>query len=266
MVLLTPALETADPAPALTRGLALLRRLSTDGSASLEQLAEESGWPKSSVARLLTSLTAAGAVERDVATRHYSARVRLVSIDAREEAWISRWRPLAAILAEQAGHTAELFSWAGGRLTMIDRCEPAGAMVSAKARIGFQRELSEFDALTQVAVAFGGTAVSRFWAWQGGVKSPVSAALRRQRIDRLLNEGSGCDLGVNSNGICRYAAPVLGTEPGSDRRLLAVVAIAQVCILDQQPGNADLLRLVASAGQTLSGLVTAAPMSTRAEG
>ncbi|MFA7235915.1 MAG: helix-turn-helix domain-containing protein [Phycisphaeraceae bacterium] len=53
-----PPTTTNDPVPALGRGLAPLERLHRQGACSREQLAADSGWPKSSVMRLLRSRVA----------------------------------------------------------------------------------------------------------------------------------------------------------------------------------------------------------------
>lgn len=232
----------ADPAPALTRGVATLRRLAANGAATLEQLAAESGWPKSSLSRLLTSLTHAGMVARDPATRAFHARVRLVPVDDRADRLIRQWRPGAVAAAEALGQTVELFAFDGTTLTMIDRAEPADAIVSAKARIGFVRHFAELDALTQAVAAFAGAGAmarlwpDRCWHWDRGREQVLSVRRRDDVVATVREAGHGVDLGVNENGICRYAAPVLDGD-----RLVAVVAIAQVCIPGAEVGDPALI-------------------------
>ena len=68
----------ADPAPALGRGIAILRHLEQEGSCSLEQLARHFRWPKASLLRLTESLRQAGVVVRDPLTKRYRALVQLV--------------------------------------------------------------------------------------------------------------------------------------------------------------------------------------------
>lgn len=71
-----------DPAPALGRGIAILRHLELNGSCSLEQLARHFRWPKASLLRLTESLRRAGVVLRDPATKRYHSLVQLVAVAA----------------------------------------------------------------------------------------------------------------------------------------------------------------------------------------
>ncbi len=224
--------QAADPAPALTRGLELLRRLGQDGPTSLERLAARTGYPKSSVNRFLQSLVAAGAVGREPVSRRYYARMRLAPVDGeglpsiREAA-----EPVLAKLAEEAGHTAELHAFADDppRLVMIERWDPEDAVVSAKARVGSQRTLHELDAMAQVVLAFGrfggDPPAGPFWAWDDGRQRPIPRGEVPGVTEHVRREGVGVDLGVNSNAVRRYAAPI--REPAG--KLRAVLALAQVC-------------------------------------
>lgn len=241
----------ADPAPALTRGLSLLRRLERDGAASLERLVRDTGWPKSSVARLLQSLEAAGAVARDPATKRYHARVRLVPLDGGHARLVEAWRAVADHVSREAGQTVELHRFEGGRLTMVDRLEPEEALVSAKARIGFQRGFDEIDALTRVVLAFGlperDWPAGRRWAWRDGKRATVTAARRRALVAQTRDGRVATDLGVNPHGVFRYAAPVVVRE-----RLVGVVAVAQVCLPQTRVPEPRLASLAAAAGAKLT--------------
>jgi hypothetical protein len=70
--------HATDPAPALGRGIAILRHLEQQGSCSLEQLARHFRWPKASLLRLTESLRQAGVVVRDPLSKRYRALVHLV--------------------------------------------------------------------------------------------------------------------------------------------------------------------------------------------
>lgn len=218
----------ADPAPALTRGLALLRRLEADGSASLESLARRTGWPKSSVSRLLKSLVIDGAVRRDPATRLYHAAQRLVPLGDPDQAMRDAARPVLYRLAQSLNQTVELHRFEDESLIMIDRSEPENAAVSVNARIGFERSLFEVDALTQIALAFGLAPDrwpnGRYWAWHGGTRKPVSRTDLPGIIESVQGTHAATDLGINENSVRRYAAPIM-----RDGSLVAVLAIAQIC-------------------------------------
>jgi len=216
-----------DPAPALGRGLKLLNLLHLKGACSLEQLVLESRWPKSSVLRLLQSLVVAGAVARDPQTLAYRVVLRLVAVDSVDLRLKEHCAAGMAMLCERSGHTVELHHFNARGLEMIDRQEPDQAMVRVVARVGWRRSMDEIDALTQVACAFGDRyePLKPTWYWRNGRQHRVTAAGVRRVLVRVCRERCAVDLGINAHGVRRYAAPVVGP----DRKLLAIVAVAQVC-------------------------------------
>jgi len=245
----SPAPTATDPAPALSRGLAVLRALAPDGPQTLEQLARASGWPKSSLLRLLRSLAAFGAVRRDPATKRYHALLTLTPLGDAGPGLLEQAAPALDALCSAAGQTTELYAWGDGALTMIDRREPEAALVSVRARIGFQRDLSELEALSQVVHAFGGKRrlPARPWAWRRGRRADLNAATAEKAVADAKRKGVGIDLGVNDYGIRRYAAPLLSGD-----NLRGELAIAQFCTpRDTRPSN-KLRDAVRDAAQRLS--------------
>ncbi|MEM9882537.1 MAG: helix-turn-helix domain-containing protein [Planctomycetota bacterium] len=225
-----------DPAPALGRGLDLLRRLDDGGPATLESLTRATAWPKSSVLRLLGSLERAGGVERDPATRRYRNRLRLVPADgdAAVRTLAERLGPTMDRLCRDAGVTVELYAARTAGLTMIDRREPTEAEVCVRARVGHVRGLAELEALSQVVRAWPGTDAASppldvpacgLWAWDRGRRRRVNQAEAKRVVQRARRAGVGVDLGVNENGVRRYAAPLLTVE----RKREGVLALARVC-------------------------------------
>ncbi|WP_432798199.1 helix-turn-helix domain-containing protein [Poriferisphaera sp. WC338] len=222
------AISTKDPAPALTRGLVVLRLLGHEGSMTLAEVATKTGWPKSSLMRLLQSLTASGVVDRDGLTRRYHAVVRLIptrsEVEELRRAASGRMTPLS----EAIGHTVELHHFDGYQLEMIDRCEPRELEVSARARIGFKRDLREVDALTQIVKAYGSPSVEwptdGYWAWQDGDKQQVDTISITNMTQTVHRTQIGIDLGYNYGGVMRIATPVLG----ANGKLVGVLAVALV--------------------------------------
>lgn len=226
--------DPADPAPALSRGIDLLERLSRDGPQVLERLAEAAALPKSSTLRLLAALERLGLIARDPATRRFHARAALVrgGSDAAEAA---RVRQILAGLARDSGHAAELWELRGDRLVMVDRADPEDASTAVRARIGYERDLVEADAVALVAFAFLGAPLpakhtrSAEHRCQAASRASVQEAMRRCR-----SAGRAADAGVNANGVRRFAAPFGraivalaqggGVPPGrDDGRLLDLV-------------------------------------------
>lgn len=214
----------ADPAPALTRGLTLLQILEREGASSLDQLTSHSGWPKSSVFRLLHSLEAYGAVERDAATKRYTASLRLVPVAGGEDDLRRAARSELVPLAESCGSSAELFAWDGYQLVMIDRADPEDAQVIVRNRVGTTRSLSELEALSQVVHAWADPESSApYWAWGTDGRRDLDAAGVAQLI-ASARVGLGDDHLPNGYGIARLAAPIRGGDGG----LIGVLSLARI--------------------------------------
>lgn len=246
-----------DPAPALTRGLRLLQLLQREGTCSLEQLVRASGFPKSSVARLMTALVGCGAADRDAATLRYRALLHLLPPKVDDQRLMQLATPLLTRVGCATNQAVELHRWAGGVLEMIDRQEPADAVVQAVARVGWQRSLDELDALTQVVRAFADLPpAAQMWYWSSGRQYPVSVRRLTQQLTTVRQQHSAMDLGINEHGVRRYAAPVLHQE-----RLVAVIAIAQACTPHAAQEHAPWRELLVQAGRELTDLLD--PMATQ---
>jgi DNA-binding IclR family transcriptional regulator len=243
---------TADStAPALTRGVAILRRLERDGPQSLEQLTRQTGYPKTSVARLLKAMEQMGLVCRDSKTRAYRADVALRPINSPRR-WLCEHCALTLdTLCEKVTQTVELHQYDSGRLTMIDRREPQDAVVKASARIGWQRDLDELDALTQVVLAFGRCdplePATRYWHWKHDRHQSVSLRRLREVVKHAAETGAAVDLGVNSHGVRRYAAPLLTSAD----QLAAVIAIAEAVNPNHPQVQPDLRQAVCDAARLI---------------
>lgn len=229
MELLATVPHTDDPAPALTRGLRLLDELVRSGPCSLETLTRTTGFPKSSALRILQSLEHLGAVQRDPGNREFHARLRLTPVASTDpSSWPERVAPTLAPLAERYGYTAELYAVHVDHAVMIDRAEPRNTEVRVTARVGFRRDFDEFEAVTQTCLTWNTDTLPpgrpKLWYWDQAQRTP----LRRQEVlscmDRIRAKRAAYDLGLNTNGIRRYAAPL--TQQG---RLVGVLALAQFC-------------------------------------
>lgn len=219
-------------APALSRGLALLKLLNQKGSLSLEEATAEARWPKSSVARLLDVLEKEGLLFRDPQTRRYTAIYEL----ARKESIENLLRQLAPAslqtLANQTHQTAELHlvdcdeSGSPG-LIILDQFEPADAVVHVRARIGNRRDLTELDATTQVLQAFKDVPLSTRgrWVWRQGKKTKMTAQEQQHLIHQARKNNLGLDVGINTHGVYRYAVPICDAH----QHLRAVLVLAQLC-------------------------------------
>jgi len=222
------------PAPALARGVAVLRLLENAPGLSLDRIAAQTNVPKASALRLLYTLCELGLVERSDEDKSYRARVRLVPIDT-GDSMEERVRGSLARLARAAGHTAEWYVPSQEGLVLVQRCEPEAEMVSVKARIGFVRAWrNELDAVACVANAVreSGTGVySGYWTYDAeGLRRNLSMHEAAERLAQARARGVAHDEHYNTNGVRRAAVPVV-----RDRSLAGVLAIAA----SYRPGGAD---------------------------
>jgi DNA-binding IclR family transcriptional regulator len=226
-----------DPAPALGRGITILRHLVREGNCSLEQLARTFSWPKASVLRLMRSLSMAGVVVRDPATKRYRAVMHLVESDAASQQLRARTMTAVSWLIERVPHTVEVYIYCGDRMVMIDRAEPFGQVVTVRARVGFARHFDEADALTQIAGAFASAPnATRRWAWaeDGRSKHHIDETAFARLLMGVRTKGVAWDLDRNLNGVRRCAVP-LCDESG---RLVGALSLALVgCEVDLALGD-----------------------------
>jgi len=219
-----PANTHRSAAPALTRGLVLLAWLGEQGGGSLEQLARSTGYPKSSLLRLLQTLEQMGAVSCDPSTKRYTPLVRIMDIAGRQDQHRLFQRQMTE-LCERLGHSLEAYRWTGQGLMMVNRWEPDSAGVRAVARVGYVRNLCELDCLsliyrTQINPDYRGR--SGCWSWDERAQR-VTLCSRdiSPRLDEARKQTVLVDPGINPNGVRRYAV-WLGSP------LALILAVAQV--------------------------------------
>ena len=216
-----------DPAPALGRGITILRHLVREGNCSLEQLARTFSWPKASVLRLMRSLAMAGVVVRDPVSKRFRAVMHLVESDAASQQLRARSTAAVAWLVERVPHTVEVYIYCGDRMIMIDRAEQFGQVVTVRARVGFARHFDEADAVTQIAGAFASApSATRRWTWaeDGRSKHHVDDTAFARLLMGVRAKGVAWDLDRNINGVRRCAVP-LSDEHG---RLVGAMVLALV--------------------------------------
>ncbi|GHB92144.1 helix-turn-helix domain-containing protein [Cerasicoccus arenae] len=213
-----------DPAPALTRGLALLAILGRDGQSSLEALVRKTGWPKSSVWRYLQALESLGAVHQDDGSKLWEARQALRSVASLESLALEEARRILPVWAKEVKCCVELYRVGVASLVLIDRAEPEDEIVSIRARIGFQRDLEELEATVLIYFAFQNMVLpeANTWVWDEGRKRKVDPSAAAMRINEARTFNWAQDNDFNEFGIRRFACPILDGD-----QLVGVIAIAQ---------------------------------------
>ena len=123
--------ESLTESPAL-RLFALLERVAAhDRLFSLQSLVEDTGWPKPTVHRMLQQLEAAGLVQREAQSRHYSSGLRLRrfahTLLANSSFHGARHRVLRA-LVDEVGESCNITALAGAEVVYLDRVETAAPL------------------------------------------------------------------------------------------------------------------------------------------
>jgi len=130
MRLVTPASPAAADSGAETPALRLISLLETiagtDRSLSLQSLAEETGWPKPTLHRMLQQLESAGLLQREADGRQYGTGVRLrrlaENVLLNDTLHGARHRVLRQ-LVEEVGESCNLTALAGSEVVYLDRVE-----------------------------------------------------------------------------------------------------------------------------------------------
>lgn len=231
-----------EPAPALIRGLHLLRILADGPPATLEDLVRGTAIPRSSLARMLEALARAGLVRRDGAKR-WSA---LVIIAASEpQRWVEGWRPAMAGLVATTGLRAELWRFDATGAELDDAAAPAGWTRPVFAYRGWRPDLHELVAPVQLWWGLvAGDPAPRAWYMDGRRRRWLPAARVRRQVDAVRLAGRSACLAVNSNGLVRHAV-ALRNANGQTVGALALVSAGW-----PDPGQiAALPRLAAQASR-----------------
>ena len=215
------------PAPALEKGVRVLNELIGKGPVNLETLARKTEIPKASLLRILNTLGSLDMVERSNATKEYTSLVRIVPFSShRNQARLKIQKALHS-LSVFTGKTTEWYVFDSVRLVITDRVEPEQPVVQVRARIGFMRELNgEFDAVARSGLAYleDHIQTGSYWTYRKGEKMIVDDASVLKRLKQVKRKKAVMDREYNTNGVRRYAAPVLNPE---DNTLFGIMAIAE---------------------------------------
>lgn len=239
--------EKTPAAPALARGLELLKCLNLRGTQSLEDLARQTSLPKSSILRLLDTLAQAGAVTRDPAGKRYRALMALLPLGAAGPAFDARVDDALRRLAEQTGATAEWYVPGEQGMVLIRQAEPPDSVVRIRARVGFVRPwVEELDAVAVLAQAcFAPAPAKNGRGFNGferdGVRSELPPKAVLARIRAAADALWAADPHLNANGVRRQAAVVRrGGHPAG------VLALAEHAALGAGAPRRDALRRAAT--------------------
>ncbi|MGA0791656.1 MAG: IclR family transcriptional regulator [Burkholderiaceae bacterium] len=127
-----PDLESSSKETPILRLLALLEIIARkDAPFTLQNLVQDTQWPKPSLHRMLAQLEASGLLQRDLKGRHYSTGQRLTQLAENvllnSTTRAARHRVLR-LLVDQAGESCNLTSFSAGEVLYLDRVETAAPL------------------------------------------------------------------------------------------------------------------------------------------
>lgn len=116
----------------MVRLLVLLELIARkDAPFTLQNLVQDTQWPKPSLHRMLAQLEASGLLQRDLKGRHYSTGQRLTrlaeNVLLNSTTRAARHRVLR-LLVDQAGESCNLTSFSAGEVLYLDRVETAAPL------------------------------------------------------------------------------------------------------------------------------------------
>ncbi|MFH1378485.1 MAG: helix-turn-helix domain-containing protein [Planctomycetota bacterium] len=218
--------KQASTAPALSRGIQVLELLSTRGALSLEQIASETRYPKSSLLRVLDTLAGLELVVRALDTRRYSATAIIVRHSTQDESFANRIARKLEELAESTGNTTEWYAPVETGMALLNRSQPSDGIVQVRAKIGFVRPwIGEMESVNALGRAFfhASKDISADNEYvSDGVLKKASAKRIAERIRSASNERTAIDDIFNANGVRRMSAVVFRSNRPS-----GIIALAE---------------------------------------
>ncbi|MEM9400052.1 MAG: helix-turn-helix domain-containing protein [Verrucomicrobiota bacterium] len=227
MVFIKQQQDDSDPAPALTRGLDILQILEEQGACSLEFLTQETGWPKSSIARLMTSMENYGAVIRDPSSKAYQSLYRLVPTTAEETVLRELFRERLQELAEMSQLSTEFYLFENSKLLLKEIFEPTNPVIRINYQPGAVYELQDVEAVALIVLTFG--LQENNWpagplnCWEEGRQKKITGRRLMENVRLARQEEIAIDSEFNNVGIRRFAAPVFSSK----HNLACVISLAQ---------------------------------------
>jgi hypothetical protein len=194
--------------PAVIRGFAILEVLNREGACRLETLSKLMGLPKSSLRRLVHTLSLLGLVSMDHEKSLVSANARVQQNTACHQGFKDMFLREGRRLTDSLPCVIELWKKSYESLVMDDRLAPEKIPVTAWLRIGHQRMQGELDSLLITLINNSDTCLPQYpWAW---IKNKI-VTLNKNKCKKILqtyDSSVACDQGVNVHGNKRYAVAI----------------------------------------------------------
>ena len=201
--------------PALERGIAILKLMENGTARSLDHITRETGFPKSSVLRILHTLLSLGLVKKTQPDQEWQAQARIEYLNPVENRFSAAINYTLDTLTEELGYTTEWYEGCEEGYRVAKRREAISTVAYVKATIGFIRMwASELESVLQIGYSHDPKAPTpkastSFWIYDEEGKEKH---LNHDEVNALLDTGRtervSRDSFFNSNGVMRVSAPV----------------------------------------------------------
>ena len=229
-----------DERGALARGLAVINQVNDTPGMSLEQLAKTTGYPKTSLFRIMRTLVALSMVRKD-SNGHYQPLARIQPLA--DKSFENQLNQTMKRLAEETGQAVEWYESGTAGMVITRRVLSRNTEIGVRARVGFVREWNgEMDAVLALGIAHLKPKevvldFNAFLSYREPFKqSRISAKFAKNRIEKATRERTICDHIPNTNNVRRAAKLVCDNKTPA-----GVLAIAEV-VHPEQPDRIEKLR------------------------
>jgi DNA-binding IclR family transcriptional regulator len=241
----------------IERAFALLRALAL-GPAGVTDLADRTGLPKSTAARLLSALLREGAVERTETGGHYrlgGELLELAQAGSADRSLIATARPFLTELTEVTGEVAGIAILEGNEVRYLDSVQ-SDEEVQVRDWTGEALPFNIVASGFVLAAGLGPEGVDELLAGPlpaSTDRSLTEPAAIRRRLDEIRRTGHVWGCGEYDEGINSVAAPVLDGRGST----VAALHIHGPAYRFPQPGSEDAtVALLGDAARRLSKRLT----------
>ncbi|MBN2711008.1 MAG: helix-turn-helix domain-containing protein [Planctomycetes bacterium] len=201
---------------------------------SLEDISRTTGYPKSSLTRIMETLVELNTVSRNPVSKKYSCSVAMLPLNKNHNLQQILDNELAR-LAKNTGHSSEWYIPGDAGLMLVRQVESPESIVHVRAKIGFIRFWNEeLDSVAALGLAWLKEKVSSFSGFNffknNGVRAKLSAAEAKAKVALAREQKCLADEILNDNGVRRSAAIVFENDMP-----VGVVAVAEYFV----PGGVD---------------------------
>jgi DNA-binding IclR family transcriptional regulator len=202
-------------APAAHQAIEIIELLISSGSLTLGQIAEQTGFSKATILRLLETMEAHCWVGKVSGGKAYEALVFIKSKNDFSEVSEQVIQNLIDELCVKTNHTVEWYQPGEKYAEIVLRSEPRNRAVNIRAKLGFRRIYAqEIEAVTRIAMASGLVDClehepdAGYSTYKNGKYVHIALAEAFEMIKQIGNDLLTFDPEWNSQGIRRHAVGI----------------------------------------------------------